>query len=250
MNTKSDKQEALRPLRNAGRGIIRRIFDLQVASTYRGIYPYISKITSTKKGKVVDVGCGAMPYRGLFGEEWEYQGIDTVDSSENFDYTANGVIYYDGVTFPLENESMDLVFHSEVIEHIFDTNYFLSECNRVLKAGGEMVFTVPFQARFHYVPYDYWRFTASSIRMLLENNGFSDIEIVPRSKDICVAAYKVLTLGYRLFFSRSWWRMLLAVLFCWIWIAGLIIGQISLHCELGADEDCLGYIVYCKKRNV
>lgn len=28
----------------------------------------------------------------------------------------NGVIYYDGVTFPLEDESMNLVFHREVIE--------------------------------------------------------------------------------------------------------------------------------------
>ena len=38
----------------------------------------------------------------------------------------------------------------------------------------EILLTVPFAARWHFVPYDYWRFTPSSFRYLLETTGFSD----------------------------------------------------------------------------
>ena len=174
-------------------------------------------------------------------------GIDTKDADANFDYHEADVVYYDGYTFPLNDSEIDLVFHSEVIEHIYDTRHFLSECSRVLRPGGEMIFTVPFQARWHYIPFDYWRLTPSSIQKLLEEAAFEEIEIIPRSRDICVAAYKVLTIGYRLFFSKSWWRMLLSICLAPVWITSLLLGQISLHLDWGTKEDCLGYVVHCRK---
>lgn len=177
----------------------------------------------------------------------EYLGIDTQDAETNFDYKDAEVIYYDGVTFPIDNESVDFVFHSEVIEHIYDTRHFLSECSRVLKKDGKLCFTVPFQARWHYVPWDYWRFTPTSLKNLLEEAGFENIKVTPRSRDICVAAYKVLTIGYRLLLSKSIWRMLIAVILAPIWGLALLIGQISLYLDIGTEEDCLGYIVYAEK---
>lgn len=240
--------EKLKPLKNLGGGI-RRIFDLQVASVYRGIFPLIKRAGANGKGKVVDVGCGASPYKHLF-EGWEYEGLDIQDSEEQFDYSNKNVTYYDGSVFPENTESAKLVFHSEVIEHVFDTAHFLSECHRILETGGCMIFTVPFQARYHYIPYDYWRFTPSSLQIYLEKAGFEKICIIPRSRDICVAAYKTLTIGYRLFFSGSWWRIILAVFFAPIWILSLIIGQVSLHLNLGSEDDCLGYIIACEKRSV
>lgn len=228
-------------------GGVRRLFDLQVASTFRGISPLIKQATSRSTGKIIDVGCGAKPYRGLFPAGWKYLGIDTKDSDANFNYHEEDVIYYDGYTFPLDDAEIDLVFHSEVIEHVYETRHFFLECSRVLKPGGEMIFTVPFQARWHYIPYDYWRFTPSSIQKLLEEAAFGEIEIIPRSRDICVAAYKVLTIGYRLFFSKSWWRMLVFMCLAPIWVTSLLLGQISLHMDWGTKEDCLGYVVRCKK---
>lgn len=40
--------------------------------------------------------------------------------------------------------SLDLVAHSDVLEHVYDTDAALRECARVLRAGGTMLFTVPF----------------------------------------------------------------------------------------------------------
>ena len=235
-------KEKMRPLNNKGNGI-RRIFDLQVCSTYRGIKEALKEMGNSEKCIILDVGCGAMPYRNLFPQEAVYKGIDTFESDKNFGYKQKEVTYYDGITFPIEDNTVDILFHSEVMEHIYDTRHFLSECGRVLKHGGKLLFTVPFQARFHYIPYDYWRFTPSSIEKLLSEAGFSDIKVHNRGTDVTVAGYKVLALGYRLFFSRSPFLMLLSIFFSPIWVIALAIGQISILLGIGSKDDCLGYVV-------
>lgn len=42
------------------------------------------------------------------------------------------------------NASLDLLAHSDVLEHVYDTTAALRESARVLKPGGIMLFTVPF----------------------------------------------------------------------------------------------------------
>ncbi len=46
-------------------------------------------------------------------------------------------------TFPIMSEEFDLIIAGEVIEHIFDTDKFLSECFRILKRDGSIVITTP-----------------------------------------------------------------------------------------------------------
>lgn len=227
--------------------MFRRVFDLQVESTYRCLKKIITRIDIGYEKSVLDVGCGAMPYRQLFPLDCKYQGIDTFDSKEDFDYNRKDVLHFDGITFPVFDCSVDIVLHSEVIEHIYDTRHFLSECYRVLKKNGLMIITVPFQARFHYIPNDYWRFTPSAINKLLIETGFYDVRILNRGTDIVVAGYKVLTVGYRLFFSKSWWRMLVSILLTPLWMLSLIIGQIGIHYNIGSKDDCLGYVIVCKR---
>jgi len=49
----------------------------------------------------------------------------------------------DMMDLSLDDESFDLVIHSDTLEHIQDPIKGLSECKRVLKDGGFCVFTVP-----------------------------------------------------------------------------------------------------------
>ena len=62
------KNEVLRPLQNNKTNWIRRLFDLQVCSTYRSIKKSIEqlKISNSDGGNVLEVGCGNQPYRHLF----------------------------------------------------------------------------------------------------------------------------------------------------------------------------------------
>lgn len=47
-------------------------------------------------------------------------------------------------SFSYAAQSLDLVAHSDVLEHVYDTDAALHECARVLRGGGAMLFTVPF----------------------------------------------------------------------------------------------------------
>ena len=73
--------------------------------------------------------------------------------------------------------------------------------------------------------------------------------MIRRERDtrIDAAKSKVLTVGYRLLFSKSWWRMLISMTCAPIWVLSLLIGQICLHSGLGSKDDCLGYVVQCRK---
>jgi SAM-dependent methyltransferase len=41
-------------------------------------------------------------------------------------------------------DSLDIVIHTDVFEHVYQTKLALSECYRALKKGGTMIFTAPF----------------------------------------------------------------------------------------------------------
>jgi len=42
--------------------------------------------------------------------------------------------------------------------------------------------TVPFSARWHFIPARYWRFTPSGLNIVLSNAGFTTIEVFARGK--------------------------------------------------------------------
>lgn len=53
------------------------------------------------------------------------------------------VMDYDGKTIPFENEKFDIVFSSNVLEHILDIGDFQEEMMRVLRPGGKCVHLMP-----------------------------------------------------------------------------------------------------------
>lgn len=46
-------------------------------------------------------------------------------------------------TFPIKSNSVDLVIALEIIEHLFDTDHFLDEINRVSRPGGHLILSTP-----------------------------------------------------------------------------------------------------------
>jgi SAM-dependent methyltransferase len=92
---------------------------------------------------------------------------------------------------PLEDGEIDLVWCSEVLEHVADTAHTLSEIRRVLHSGGRLLLTTPYHgrvrdtaialARFerHFDPLgQHLRFyTRRSLRDTLNAFAFEDIRI-------------------------------------------------------------------------
>jgi SAM-dependent methyltransferase len=89
---------------------------------------------------------------------------------------------------PLDDGSFDLVWASEVIEHIADTARWLSEVRRVLAPGGRLLLTTPAHGRVRVALDGVERFsqplgdhlhlyTRSSLRTLLEEFGFGEVSV-------------------------------------------------------------------------
>lgn len=135
----------------------------------KGLYEHLSHLAPKVKGKVLDVGCGSKPYQLLFSGT-QYIGLELKGSIRDADY------YYDGITFPFEDGEFDTVFSSEVLEHVFRPEQFISEIHRVLKKGGLLLLTVPFVWDEHEQPYDYARYSSFGLHHLLTQGGFDIME--------------------------------------------------------------------------
>ena len=170
---------------------VRRFFDLQAGTVWRDLAPRLAQVSGT----ILDVGCGAQPYRGLMPSTVKYVGLDTADAASDFGYKIPDVLIIgeDG-RWPIANGGADCVLATETLEHVPRPAEFLAEAARCLAPGGRLILTVPFAARWHYIPHDYWRYTPSGLALLLRDAGFADVVVLGRGNERTVAIYKVLAL--------------------------------------------------------
>jgi SAM-dependent methyltransferase len=224
-------------------GALRRFLDLQSGSIWRDVSAELPDV----RGTALDVGCGAQPFRPLFHPSVRYIGIDTADAKAHFDYEIPDTRYYHGRIWPVADASVDFVLCTETLEHVYDTRQFLGEARRCLAPAGRILITVPFAARWHYIPYDYWRFTPSSLANVLAEAGFTGIVVCARGNEITVACYKVMALILPLLLPQgksplaSLTLRLAGILFLPLFFLLAICGNLSLRGAGG--DDCLGYTV-------
>jgi len=248
-NLAERNRETWRPLACANVGSIRRFFDLQAGSIWRDI---VSEAASLK-GNLLDVGCGAQPYRRLLPENVSYRGIDSATAQEDFGYLAPDTTYFAGSRWPVEDAAFDAVLCTETLEHVLDPQAFLHEASRCLAPGGRLIMTVPFAARWHFIPHDYWRYTPSGLMHLLQAAGFEAIRVYARGNALTVACYKNMAVVISLVMpqGRRTWKTLagiaLGVFLLPFFLFCALLGNLSLS-SVGGD-DCLGYTVLARKRS-
>lgn len=248
--THQRKHEGFRPVANNPPGntftgkalfLVRSILDMQMGSVHLHLRPWLNE----RSGTLLEVGCGAQPYRHLVPDNCRYTGLDWNEAESHFNYRLPDTIYYDGGQFPFEDGSFDNLFHTEVLEHVYHAGPFLTECHRVLKPLGSMFFTVPFQARYHYKPHDYFRYTPAALEKMLGEAGFCQIEIRPRGSDITVAAYKIMSVLYR-WLQSGLTGKIAGMLLLPVALPVLIVGWLTQRLSAGSHDDCLGYTVTAK----
>jgi SAM-dependent methyltransferase len=228
---------------------VRRWLDLQARSVWNDVAAELAGA----RGVVIDVGCGAQPYRELLPPGVLYMGIDTADAKEHFGYEIPDTLYYVGTLWPADDASADLVLATETLEHVLDAAQFLDEAHRCLRPGGRLMMTMPFAARWHFIPHDYWRFTPSSLEHLLKKAGFDDIAIYARGNAVTVACSKTMALILPLLLPQgggmiqNLLRRILGLCMSPLLVLLAIIGNLSLRGAGG--DDCLGYTVLAQRAN-
>jgi SAM-dependent methyltransferase len=237
-------------IKNKALFLARLLFDFEVLTTYKDIKKFLKGVTSP----VLEVGCGLQPYRHLVPLKARYYAIDWEGAQKYFSYKVKNVAYYNGDKFPLEGRSFDFIFHTEVLEHIYNLKSFLSECFRVLNENGKMVFTIPFSARYHYIPNDYWRFTPAAIEKLLKEAGFKNINIEARGTDVTVVVAKINSIFFSIILrdlKRKYLKFInklfFGILFFFPIVSLTLVGHLFILMKIGSEDDPLGYTVYCEK---
>jgi SAM-dependent methyltransferase len=144
--------------------------------------------------RVLDLGCGAGRFVAALREAGaDPVGVELADAAlERARANAPGAdlrrLADDG-SLPLEHAGVDLVWCSEVLEHVADTAQLLLEVRRVLRPGGRLLATVPFHGRVkaalislvrfdaHFDPLgQHLRFyTRASLEATLRHAGFDDV---------------------------------------------------------------------------
>lgn len=76
-----------------------------------------------------------------------------------------------GDRFPIEDDTFDVVFSSQVIEHVRKPWLWLRELARVCRPGGHVLTINPVSWPYHEAPVDCWRIYPEGMRALHEEAG-------------------------------------------------------------------------------
>lgn len=124
----------------------------------------------------------------------------------------------------------------------------VNEMHRVLKKDGEGIITVPWSARYHYIPFDFFRYTPSSLKSIFGN--FSEVVVRPRGTDIVAIVSKIVVVWFRNLAPSQKWKWVLVPL--WVALTPLVcplvlVAHLALWAGLGSKDDPIGYTVPVKK---
>lgn len=130
------------------------------------------------KGKLIDIGCGRMPYR----KELEplvssYTGVDHPEVSKLYKSDIKPDVLADAKKLPFKNSTFDIALLIQVLEHVDAPDKVIKEAARVLKPNGVFIISVPFLYPLHDMPYDWGRYTDSALRHFLKEASLRLVKI-------------------------------------------------------------------------
>lgn len=130
------------------------------------------------KGVCLDIGAGEAPYKHYLEAHCENYIITDIEKTHEhmFKDSKTDFVVADVTALPFENESMDTVVLTQVLEHVFEYEKAMDEAVRVLKFRGVMLLSVPFIYQAHATPYDFHRFSEYGLRELLQKHSLEVIE--------------------------------------------------------------------------
>lgn len=156
------------------------------ASSYDEMRRNLTRFLGARAGEpltLLDVGAQQVPdgfrhsYRELMPPAWRYVGTDLA-KGKNVDVVMHGPY-----TLAAASDSFDVVISGQCLEHCENPFQLTAEMVRVLKPGGLILLTAPWQWREHKWPLDCWRILPDGMRALLMTSGVEPIEAYMRDYD-------------------------------------------------------------------
>lgn len=139
---------------------------------------YVRYIREHSRGRLLDCGCGPVPYYELYHDLVE-EVICTDWQNSIHGHRFADVLSDLNEHLNFNDLSFDTVILTDVLEHIYQPKKLLSEIHRVLKPGGRVIIAVPFIYRIHEEPHDYFRYSEFALKKLCAEAGLSINELEP-----------------------------------------------------------------------
>ncbi len=133
-----------------------------------------------ESGKVVDLGGGRNPSYLQFIQGASGATIENIDTQYGEGKARE--IDFEKDPLPYADNSVDQALMLNVLEHIYNHNFFMSEAFRILKPKERIIGFVPFLINYHADPHDYFRYTDEALKKICSNAGFSEVVVEPLGK--------------------------------------------------------------------
>jgi SAM-dependent methyltransferase len=96
----------------------------------------------------------------------------------NLDMKTKPDLFYDlEKNLPFKEGEYEHVIIMNVLEHVYNFKKLIDESYRIVEIGGTIVVVVPFLFPFHASPRDFFRYTETSLKQILIDSGFKDINV-------------------------------------------------------------------------
>ena len=161
----------------------------------------VEQLTSRTEGSLLDVGCGeGFTLKHYADSGWQVQGIDFSKAGvekqnlEMMEYVDVGDIYETINRYQNENRRYDVVYLTNVLEHVLDPIELLKNLKSIVTRGGILVVTVPndgsdlqeycfasskiSERSWIVLPDHISYFTYESLQSIAENTGWDFADII------------------------------------------------------------------------
>lgn len=197
-------------------------------------------ISEWARGRVLDVGCGHMPFRADAQRvATQYDGLDIEARVPDVTFIGSAEAMPQ-----IPDAAYDTVFSFEVLEHLPHPQRAMAEMARVLRPGGVLLLTVPHLSRLHEEPHDYFRYTRHGLRVLVEDAGLVVERITPTAGLFSFLAHQVSTVLFGLAWPVPGLRQLVYAL-NWLLLVWPVVWMDRVLDRRGVFA--LGYVVVARR---
>ena len=149
----------------------------------------LRRVEAVFQGDVLDLGCGAKPYRAILGSSARrWIGLDRPIAAAG---RPQADVFGTAMALPFRQDSFDVVLCTQMLEHVPTPLQTLKQVYHVLKPGGTIVLTTPQTNPLHEEPEDYFRFTRYGLAFLAREVGLDVVSIEPLGGAIATVAQMV-----------------------------------------------------------